>query len=195
LTELYRYPSHQISNKIINQEISTEEYVTSIIDRIKKIDSKINSFITTSFDKSISKAKEIDYKLKNKENVGKLAGFVMGVKDNISVAGLKTTCASRMLQQYVSPYDATVIRRLEKEDAIIIGKLNMDEFGMGTSSEFSIFGPVHNPWNFDYVAGGSSGGSAAAVASMQVPVSLGSDTGGSIRCPSSFCSVIGIKPT
>ncbi len=195
MTELYRYPSHQISNKIINQEISTEEYVTSIIDRIKKIDSKINSFITTSFDKSISKAKEIDYKLKNKENVGKLAGFVMGVKDNISVAGLKTTCASRMLQQYVSPYDATVIRRLEKEDAIIIGKLNMDEFGMGTSSEFSIFGPVHNPWNFDYVAGGSSGGSAAAVASMQVPVSLGSDTGGSIRCPSSFCSVIGIKPT
>jgi aspartyl-tRNA(Asn)/glutamyl-tRNA(Gln) amidotransferase subunit A len=195
LSALHQFPSNQISGKILNREISSEEYVSSIIERIKGIDSRINSFITTSFDKSISKAREIDCKLKSKEKVGKLAGFVIGIKDNISVAGLKTTCASRMLQQYISPYDATVIERLEKEDAIIIGKLNMDEFGMGTSSEFSRYGPVHNPWNFDYVAGGSSGGSAAAVAAMQVPVSLGSDTGGSIRCPSSFCSVIGLKPT
>ena len=100
-----------------------------------------------------------------------------------------------MLSEYVSPYNATVVSRIEEQDGIVIGKLNMDEFGMGTTSEYSSFGPVRNPWNVEYVAGGSSGGSAAAVASLQVPLSLGSDTGGSIRCPSSFCSVIGIKPT
>jgi aspartyl-tRNA(Asn)/glutamyl-tRNA(Gln) amidotransferase subunit A len=111
------------------------------------------------------------------------------------VQGLKNTCASRMLADYISPYNSTVVNRIEEQDGIIIGKLNMDEFGMGTTSEYSVFGPVRNPWNIDYVAGGSSGGSAASVASLQIPLSLGSDTGGSIRCPSSFCSVIGIKPT
>ena len=100
-----------------------------------------------------------------------------------------------MLSEYVSPYNATVVNKIEEQGGIIIGKLNMDEFGMGTTSEYSSYGPVRNPWNLDYVAGGSSGGSAAAVASSQIPLSLGSDTGGSIRCPSSFCSVIGIKPT
>ena len=193
--ELHKLPGYQVSQKIRNQEIFAEEYISQLFERIDKVDLKINSFISKNYDSALLKAKQIDKKIKNNEKLGSLLGVPIGIKDNISVLGLKTTCASRILQEYVPPYNATVIDRLEKQDAIIIGKLNMDEFGMGTSSEFSHYGPVHNPWNQEYVAGGSSGGSAAAVSSLQVPVSLGSDTGGSIRCPCSFCSVIGIKPT
>ncbi len=195
MSELYRLSGFQISQKIKNQELSAEEYINLIFERINNIDTKVNSFITKNYDSAIIKAKQIDDKVKNNEKTGNLLGIPIGIKDNISVANVKITCASKILQDYISPYNATVIDRLEKEDALIIGKLNMDEFGMGTSSEYSYFGPVHNPWNFEYVAGGSSGGSAAVVSSLQVPISLGSDTGGSIRCPSSFCSVIGMKPT
>lgn len=192
---MYNLHANQVSKKIIDQEITSEEYISIIIDRINSIDSKINAFISKNFDFALSKAKELDRKIKNHEKIGILAGIPLGIKDNISVKGLKNTCASRMLQDYIAPFNATVIDRLENQDAIIIGKLNMDEFGMGTSNEFSSYGPVCNPWDLDYVSGGSSGGSAAAVASMQIPIALGSDTGGSIRCPSSFCSVIGFKPT
>ena len=195
MSDLYTLSGFQISQKIKNQEVYAEEYINTIFERIDKIDTKVNSFITKNYDSALIKAKRIDNKVKNNEKIGNLLGIPIGIKDNISVMGLKTTCASKMLQEYVSPYNATVIDRLEKQDALIIGKLNMDEFGMGSSSEFSHYGPVHNPWNDEYVAGGSSGGSAAAVSSLQVPISLGSDTGGSIRCPSSFCSVIGMKPT
>jgi len=193
--DLYRLPGYIISGKIKNQEILAEDYINLVYDRINKIDVKINSFISKNYEAAIQKAKKIDNKIKNNEKTGSMAGIPIGIKDNISVKGLKNTCASKILQGYESPYDATVIDRLKDQDAIIIGKLNMDEFGMGTTSEFSFYGEVHNPWNIDYVAGGSSGGSAAVVSSLQVPISLGSDTGGSIRCPSSFCSVIGMKPT
>src|SRR3954451_7023708 len=193
--DLYRLPGYIISEKIKNREILAEDYINLVYDRINKIDVKINSFISKNYEAAIQKAKEIDNKIKNNEKTGSMVGIPIGIKDNISVKGLKNTCASKILQGYESPYDATVIDRLKDQDAIIIGKLNMDEFGMGTSSEFSFYGEVHNPWNIDYVAGGSSGGSAAVVSSLQVPISLGSDTGGSIRCPSSFCSVIGMKPT
>ena len=193
--DLYRLPGYIISCKIKNQEILAEDYINLVYDRINKIDVKINSFISKNYEAAIQKAKKIDNKIKNNEKTGSMVGIPIGIKDNISVKGLKNTCASKILQGYESPYDATVIDRLKDQDAIIIGKLNMDEFGMGTTSEFSFYGEVHNPWNIDYVAGGSSGGSAAVVSSLQVPISLGSDTGGSIRCPSSFCSVIGMKPT
>ncbi len=195
MSELYKLSGFQISQKIKNQEISAEEYINLIFERINNIDTNINSIITKNYDSALIKAKQIDKKIKNNEKTGHLLGIPIGIKDNISVTGLKTTCASKILQDYISPYNATVIDRLEKEDALIIGKLNMDEFGMGTTSEYSFYGSVRNPWNIEYVAGGSSGGSAAVVSSLQVPISLGSDTGGSIRCPSSFCSVIGMKPT
>lgn len=195
MKSLFELPAFVVSRKIKEQEITSEEYLSTIIDRIKQVDHKINSFISHDFENALSKSRVIDKKIKDGVKTGLMAGLPIGIKDNISVNGLKNTCASRMLAEYVSPYNATVIDKIEEQDGIIIGKLNMDEFGMGTTSEYSSFGPVRNPWNLEYVTGGSSGGSAAAVASLQIPLSLGSDTGGSIRCPSSFCSVIGIKPT
>jgi len=195
MSDFHKLSGYQVSQKIKNQEISAVDYIDALFERIDKVDLKINSFITKNYESSRLKAKELDSKIKNNGKTGKLLGIPIGIKDNISVLGVKTTCASKMLQEYTPPYNATVIDLLEKQDAIIIGKLNLDEFGMGTSSEFSHYGAVHNPWNAEYVAGGSSGGSAAAVSSLQVPISLGSDTGCSIRCPSSFCSVIGMKPS
>jgi aspartyl-tRNA(Asn)/glutamyl-tRNA(Gln) amidotransferase subunit A len=195
LKSLYELPAFVVSRKIREQEVRAEEYISIIIERIKQVDPKINSFISHNFESALSKSRAIDKKIKEGINAGLLTGVPVGIKDNISVQGLKNTCASRMLAEYVSPYNATVVNKIEGQGGIIIGKLNMDEFGMGTTSEYSSFGPVRNPWNLEYVAGGSSGGSAAAVSSSQIPLSLGSDTGGSIRCPSSFCSVIGIKPT
>ncbi len=192
---IYELPAFVVSRKIKEQEITAEEYISIIIERIKQVDLKINSFISHNFENALTKSRAIDKKIKEGINTGLLAGIPVGIKDNISVQGLKNTCASRMLSEYVCPYNATVVGKIEEQGGIVIGKLNMDEFGMGTTSEYSSFGPVRNPWNLEYVAGGSSGGSAASVASLQIPLSLGSDTGGSIRCPSSFCSVIGIKPT
>ena len=195
MKDLYKLPANVVVSNIKNGEFTAEEYISKIIERIDKIDIKINSFISKNFEDALEKSKRIDKKIQKGEKTGVLAGVPVGIKDNISVKGLKNTCASKMLSDYISPYNATVVDRLEKQDGIVIGKLNMDEFGMGTTSEFSAFGPVRNPWNTEYIAGGSSGGSAAAVSSLQIPVSLGSDTGGSIRCPASFCSVIGLKPT
>ncbi|HYF99293.1 MAG TPA: Asp-tRNA(Asn)/Glu-tRNA(Gln) amidotransferase subunit GatA [Candidatus Saccharimonadales bacterium] len=195
MSQLFRQPANVIVSKIKQGEVTAEEYISVIIDRINSTDAEINSFITKNFEHALERSKAIDKKIQKGQTTGILAGIPVGIKDNISVKGLKNTCASKMLSDYVSPYNATVIENIEREDGIIIGKLNMDEFGMGTTSELSAYGPVKNPWNRDYVAGGSSGGSAAAVSSLQIPISLGSDTGGSIRCPASFCSVIGLKPT
>ena len=194
MSNLYTLNVEQVTNGIRNGEFTAEEYVSQLIERIKKIDNKINSFITIN-NNAIAQAQQIDMKIRSGLTVGSLAGIVVGVKDNISTAGLKTTCASKMLSDYIPPYDATVIKRLKDKDAIIIGKLNLDEFAMGSTTEWSYYGLTRNPWNLDYVCGGSSGGSAASIAAQLCTVSLGSDTGGSVRCPASFCSVTGFKPT
>lgn len=185
----------EVSEGIRNQHFSAEEYVSQTLERIAKIDVDIKAFVHVNTDDAIESARRIDNKIHKGEKVGYLAGSTVGIKDNISTKGLRTTCASRILSDYIPPYDATVIRKLKECDAIVIGKLNLDEFAMGSTTEFSKFGPTRNPWNLDYVAGGSSGGSAAAVAAAECTASLGSDTGGSVRCPASFCSVVGFKPT
>lgn len=175
--------------------ISVEEFVAKTLDRIKKVDEKIHAFITVDTQNALDKAKEIDKKIKSKDKVSSCFGMPISIKDNICTAGIKTTCASKMLEDFVAPYDATVTSRLKSEDAIIIGKANLDEFAMGSTTEFSYFGPTRNPWNPEYVPGGSSGGSGASVAALECLASLGSDTGGSVRSPASFCSVVGLKPT
>ncbi len=168
---------------------SCYDLVSELFDRIER--SKLNAFITLNKDEALRLAEEFDRgKLK-----GKLAGIPVAVKDNISTKGLRTTCASKMLHDYVPPFDAHVVERLRQEGAIIIGKTNMDEFAMGTTTETSFFGVVRNPYDLERVAGGSSGGSGACLGGDESVLALGSDTGGSIRCPSSFCGVVGLKPT
>lgn len=192
---LYHLNAEQVASGIRNRDFSAVEYISQILERIEKIDVKINAFVTVDNKGAIEKARSIDKRIQHGESIGGLGGVAIGVKDNICTKNLKTTCASRMLEGYIPPYDATVIKKLKENDAIIVGKLNLDEFAMGSTTEFSRFGPTRNPWNISYVAGGSSGGSAASVAALECAISLGSDTGGSVRCPASFCSVVGLKPT
>ena len=195
MSKLYKLSAKEVNTGIRSGEFTAEEYIIQILERIDKVNPKVNAVICIDRNGALEKARLVDRKIREDEKIGPLAGIAIGIKDNICTSGLKTTCASKMLEEYVPPYDATVVRRLKDDDAIIIGKLNLDEFAMGSSTEFSSFGPTNNPWNTDYVAGGSSGGSAASVAASECSVSLGSDTGGSIRCPASFCSVVGLKPT
>lgn len=177
-----------------NGRTSCEEFISKTIERIEKVDKSLHAFLSIN-PKALEQAKLIDKKIKNNEKVGSCYGFPISVKDNICIKGTTTTCASRILQNYTASYDATVISKLNSEDAIIIGKVNMDEFAMGLTTEFSAYGPSKNPWNLEYVPGGSSGGSAVSVSSLECIASLGSDTGGSVRNPASFCSVVGYKPT
>lgn len=183
-----------ITAKIKDGSLSAEEYIAKILGRAKKVEDTVHAYISLN-DLAIEKAKQVDNAVKNGEKLGKLAGVAVAVKDNICTKGLRTTCASKMLEDYVPPYSATVIERLEREGAIIIGKTNLDEFAMGSTTEFSMFGASRNPWDTDRVPGGSSGGSAVSLASGEATLALGSDTGGSIRCPASFCSTVGLKPT
>ena len=176
-------------------EVSAAEIVETSLNRIKKMNRKLNAFITLCPEQALSAAKELDLKLKRGEQAGPLCGLPVAVKDVISTAGIETTCGSKMLKGYIPPYDATVVVKLKEAGAIIVGKTNTDEFAMGSTTEFSAFGPTKNPHDLSRVAGGSSGGSGAAVAAEMVPLALGSDTGGSVRCPAAFCGVVGLKPT
>ena len=186
---------HELMDKLDKNELTSEEITKAYVDRIAEKEKDVNAFVTTLCDEALEKAKEIDEKRKNGEAKSSLAGIPVGIKDNICTKGIRTTCSSRMLEDFVSPYNATVTEKILEEDLIDLGKLNMDEFAMGASTEYSYFKKTRNPWNLNTVPGGSSGGSAAAVAAELVPWALGSDTGGSIRQPASFCGVVGLKPT
>ncbi|MGB9712817.1 MAG: Asp-tRNA(Asn)/Glu-tRNA(Gln) amidotransferase subunit GatA [Dissulfurimicrobium sp.] len=176
-------------------EISPVEVTKAYLDRIDQVDPKIRAYITVTHELALNQAKDAQRRLDKGEDITPLTGVPLGIKDLICTKGIKTTCASRMLEGFIPPYDATAIERLNRAGAVMLGKLNMDEFAMGSSTENSAFHPTYNPWDLTRVPGGSSGGSAAAVAARLCAGALGSDTGGSIRQPSSHCGVVGLKPT
>ena len=180
--------------QVQNGNISAEDFVAKTLERIQSIDDKLHAFLFVN-EKAIDQARDIDKKIKSGSKVGACFGMPISIKDNMCIKDSKTTCASKMLENFVAPYDATVITKLKEQDAVFVGKVNLDEFAMGLTTEFSAFGSSKNPWNIEYVPGGSSGGSAVSVSAFECVASLGSDTGGSVRNPASFCSVVGYKPT
>ncbi len=190
-----RRSTRELVEQLNSGEVSATQLTQACLDRIAALNGELNAFVDVDTQGALRQANEIDRKRKLGERVGRLAGLPIGIKDNICQLDRPTTCGSRMLQNFCPPYDAHVVERIRGEDGVIIGKLNQDEFAMGSSTETSIFGPTRNPWNQNHSAGGSSGGSAVAVAAGLVPLALGSDTGGSIRQPASFCGVVGMKPT
>ena len=192
---ILRKPAYEIVELFRNGSLSIVDYVSKIIERIEKLDSTINAFITVTSSLALKRAEELERKVRRGEKCGRLLGLPVAVKDNITTKGIETTCASLILKGYKPPFNATVIDRILRENAIIIGKTNMDEFAMGSTTENSAYGPTRNPWNIDYVPGGSSGGSAAALAAGMAPLALGSDTGGSIRCPAAYTATFGLKTT
>ncbi len=180
--------------QVQNGNISAEDFVAKTLERIQSIDDKLHAFLSVN-EKAVDQARDIDKKIKSGSKVGACFGMPISIKDNMCIKDSKTTCASKMLENFIAPYDATVITKLKEQDAVFVGKVNLDEFAMGLTTEFSAFGSSKNPWNTEYVPGGSSGGSAVSVSAFECVASLGSDTGGSVRNPASFCSVVGYKPT
>ncbi len=193
--KLYQKTIHELSDMLKNKEITSVELTQSVLDRIDEIDGKVGGYITVAAESAMEQAKAADAKIASGEEVADLCGIPASVKDNICTKGIATTCASKMLENFVPPYDAFVSDRIKQAGGVIIGKTNMDEFAMGASNETSYFKLVRNPYNLNKVPGGSSGGSAAVVAADEAIFALGSDTGGSIRQPASFCSIVGLKPT
>ena len=184
----------ELKKDLTKKNISSVELTLHLIERIKKVDPMLNSFITLTEEYAIKQAKKIDSEIA-KNKIRPLSGIPMAQKDIFCMKDIKATCGSKMLENFISPYDATVVEKLNDAGVVVLGKTNMDEFAMGSSNETSFFGSVKNPWDYDYVPGGSSGGSAASVAARLAPCSTGTDTGGSIRQPASLCGICGIKPT
>ena len=193
--KLFEQPAHVLHDMLVNKEITSLELTEAVLARIDEVEGDVKAYLTITRDEAIAQAKAVDEKIAKGETISFLEGIPGAIKDNICTKGVKTTCASKILQNFVAPYDATVMTKLREQNPVIIGKANMDEFAMGGSTENSAFQKTGNPWNTQCVPGGSSGGSAAAVAAGTAIWALGSDTGGSIRQPASFCGVVGMKPT
>lgn len=193
--DLFKQTIHTLHERLTKKEISAVELAKSVFARTDSVEPKIRSYITETREQAMAQAAAVDAKLAKGENIAPLAGIPGALKDNICTNGVKTTCASKILANFVPPYNATVVDKLAAQDAVITGKANCDEFAMGGSTENSGFFVTHNPWDIDRVPGGSSGGSASAVAAGQAIWALGSDTGGSIRQPAAYCGAVGLKPT
>ena len=193
--KLYEQPAHVLHDMLVNKEITALELTEAVLARIDEVEGDVKAYLTITRDEAVAQAKAVDEKIAKGEAIGFLEGIPGAIKDNICTKGVKTTCAAKILQKFVPPYNATVVEKINAANPVIMGKTNMDEFAMGGSTENSAYYPTANPWNTDCVPGGSSGGSAAAVAAGTAIWALGSDTGGSIRQPASFCGVVGMKPT
>lgn len=193
--KLFEQPAHVLHDMLVKKEITSLELTGAVLARIDEVEGGVQAYLTVTRDEALAQAEAADKRIAGGEEIAFLEGIPGAIKDNICTKGIRTTCASKILQRFVPPYDATVVRKLAAQRPVVLGKTNLDEFAMGGSTENSAFYPTHNPWNTECVPGGSSGGSAAAVAAGTAVWALGSDTGGSIRQPASFCGVVGMKPT